>query len=64
MSSDTLVSVDDADLDNVVGGIGASLDLDFLGSASIKLDQKGLLATLALFGKTLKAGLDFVFSIE
>ncbi len=65
MNSDMLISIDDADLENVAGGIGAALDLGRFGGASLSLDCEGLKASasLSLFGKV-KAGLNVFFGFS
>jgi hypothetical protein len=59
MNSDMLISIDDAELDNVAGGLGAALDLGRLGSASLDLSGSGLTTKISLFGKTLEINLGF-----
>jgi hypothetical protein len=64
MNSDKLISIDDADLEGVAGGIGAALDLGRLGGASLSLGEGGLKTSLTLFGKTLSAGINFFFGFK
>lgn len=64
MNSDKLITLDDADLDQVAGGIGASLDLGRVGGGSISLGEDGLKTSLTLFGKTLSAGINFFFGFK
>lgn len=64
MNSDMLTSIEDADLDNVAGGAGISIDLGRLGGASINVDEGGVTTTLKVFHKTFTAGLNFFFGVS
>jgi hypothetical protein len=60
MNSENLISIEDSELDQVAGGIGAALDLGRLGGASLNLGEQGVTATFSFFGHTLELGLSLI----
>jgi hypothetical protein len=68
MNSNKLISIDDADLDQVAGGLGISLGLDsrLLGKAGagLSLGFEGIEGTITLFGKTVTAGLGVILDVS
>ena len=62
--NDKLISIDDADLDSVAGGLGISVDAGRVGGLGVSLDKDGLKGEITLFGHTIKLGLGLSLSWE
>lgn len=57
MNSDKLISIDDADLDLVAGGLGLGVQVNDKTLAGVDVSKKGV--TVTLFGFSLTLGLKF-----
>jgi hypothetical protein len=56
--NDNLISIEDADLDNVAGGLGITAGADFgrLGGLGLHVGTDGVSGKITIFGKTFEVG--------